>query len=296
MAEGSPTVRRRELGALLRELRKNKDLIVDQVAAHLECSASKISRIETGQRGAIPRDVRDLCELYGVTEQAERDRLVSLAREGKQQGWWQSYDLPFSLPMYVGLEAEAVCVKDYDSAVVPGLLQSPDYIRALHREPLPEPAERESTTELIEQRVEARLRRQELLTRADPPALQFWTILDEAVLHRVIGGPAVMREQLEMVVEKMKLPNVTLQVIPFNVGAHPALDSTFNILEFSGEMPDIVYSEGLVGSIFMEGSADIDRYQRVFDTLTAKAATPEQSADLIRKINQQYRNALRAAS
>jgi transcriptional regulator with XRE-family HTH domain len=296
VAEGSPTVRRRELGALLRELRKNKDLTVDQAAAYLECSASKISRIETGRRGATARDVRDLCDLYSVTEQAERDRLVSLAREGKQQGWWQSYDLPFALPMYVGLEAEARCIKDYDSGVIPGLLQSPDYIRAVHREPLPEPAERESTTELVEQRVEARLRRQELLTRVDPPPLQLWIILDEAVLHRAIGGPAVMREQLEIVLDKMKLPNITLQVIPFSAGAHPAIDSTFNILEFSGEMPDIVYSEGLAGFIFMEGSADIERYRGVFDTLTVKAASPEQSADLIREISRQYQDALRAAS
>ena len=139
MAEGSPTVRRRELGALLRKLRKDKDLTVDQVTTYLECSASKISRIETGQRGATPRDVRDLCDLYGVTNQAERERLVGLAREGKQQGWWQSYDLPFATPMYVGLEAEAVRIKDYDSAVIPGLLQSADYLRALHDDPLPEP-------------------------------------------------------------------------------------------------------------------------------------------------------------
>jgi transcriptional regulator with XRE-family HTH domain len=296
VAEGSPTVRRRELGALLRKLREEKNLSVKQVTEHLLCSPSKISRIETGQRGATLRDVRDLCNFYGVTDEAQRARLMTLAREGKQQGWWQSYDLPFALPTYVGLEAEAVCIKDYDSAVIPGLLQSREYSRAVHREPLPEPAERESTEDRVEQRVEARLRRQELLTRVDPPPLRFWAILDEAVLHRVIGGPAVMREQLEMVVEKMKLPNVTLQVIPFSAGAHPALDSTFNILEFSGEMPDIVYSEGLAGFIFMEGAADIRRYQRVFDTLTAKAATPEQSADLIRKISRQYQDALRAVS
>jgi transcriptional regulator with XRE-family HTH domain len=296
VAEGSPTVRRRELGTRLRELRKGKDLTVDQVAAHLECSASKISRIETGQRGAMPRDVRDLCDLYGVTEQAERDRLASLAREGKQQGWWQSYNLPFGLPTYVGLEAEAIRIKDYDSAVIPGLLQSPDYIRALHREPLPVAAELESTTELVEQRVEARLRRQELITRTDPEPLQLWAILDEAVLHRGIGGPGVMRAQLEMVVEKMKLPNVMLQIVPFTAGAHPALDSTFNILEFSGDMPDIVYSEGLAGFIFMEGSVDIERYRRVFHTLMTKAVTPEQSADLIQKISRQYQDALRAAS
>ena len=264
MAEGSPTVRRRELGALLRKLRKDKDLTVDQVTTYLECSASKISRIETGQRGATPRDVRDLCDLYGVTDQAERERLVGLAREGKQQGWWQSYDLPFATPMYVGLEAEAVRIKDYDSAVIPGLLQSADYLRALHDDPLPEPTDRELTPELVERRVEARLIRQQLLTRRQPPPLEFWAIMDEAALHRLIGGPAVMSAQLKRVVEAMQLPNVTVQVIPYSIGPHPALDSTFNILEFSGAAPHLVYSEGLAGFIFMEREEDVERYNDVF--------------------------------
>jgi len=294
VAEGSPTVRRRELGALLRRLRKEKDLAVDQVTAYLECSASKISRIETGQRGATPRDVRDLCDLYGVTDEAERERLVGLAREGKQQGWWQSYDLPFATPMYVGLEAEAVRIKDYDSGVIPGLLQTPGYVRALHDEPLPEPA-REATPDLVDQRVEARLRRQELLTREKPPPLQFWTILDEAVLHRAVGGPSVMQRQLELVVERMQLPNVTVQVIPYSVGAHPALDSTFNILEFSGPVSNLVYSEGLAGFIFIERPEDVDRYQKVFERLSEMSLSPRQSADLMMKASRQYKDALKAA-
>jgi len=296
VAEGSPTVRRRELGALLRKMREDRGMSVRQVTEHLLCSPSKVSRIETGQRGATLRDVRDLCDLYGVGEAAERERLMTLAKEGKQQGWWQSYDLPFATPMYVGLEAEALCIKDYDSSVIPGLLQAPDYIRALHREPLPEPPDRQPTLELVEQRVEARLRRQELLTRTDPHPLRFWTVLDEAALHRAIGGPAVMRAQLELLVEKMQLPNVTVQVIPFSAGAHPALDSTFNILEFAGETPDLVYSEGLAGFIFMEGDADVARYTRVFERLRAKAATPEESAALMLRLSRQYEDALRAAS
>jgi transcriptional regulator with XRE-family HTH domain len=125
VVEGSPTVRRRELGAVLRGLRAEKGLTVDQVAEVLMCSSSKVSRMETGQRGATLRDVRDLCDLYGVTDQTERDRLMSLAREAKQQGWWQPYDLPYST--YVGLEAEALTIKDFDSAVIPGLLQTVNY-------------------------------------------------------------------------------------------------------------------------------------------------------------------------
>lgn len=294
MAEGSPTVRRRELGALLRKLRKDKDLTVDQVTTYLECSASKISRIETGQRGATPRDVRDLCDLYGVTNQAERERLVGLAREGKQQGWWQSYDLPFATPMYVGLEAEAVRIKDYDSAVIPGLLQSADYLRALHDDPLPEPTDRELTPELVERRVEARLIRQQLLTRRQPPALEFWAIMDEAALHRLIGGPAVMGAQLKRVVEAMQLPNVTVQVIPYSIGPHPALNSTFNILEFSGAAPHLVYSEGLAGFIFMEREEDVERYNDVFRHLADIALTPDQSADLMIRLAEAYANALSA--
>jgi transcriptional regulator with XRE-family HTH domain len=293
VAEGSPTVRRRELGALLRRLRKEKDLTVDQVTAYLECSASKISRIETGQRGATPRDVRDLCDLYGVTDEAERERLVGLAREGKQQGWWQSYDLPFATPMYVGLEAEAVRIKDYDSAVIPGLLQSADYLRALHDDPLPEPTDRELTPELVERRVEARLIRQQLLTRRHPPPLEFWAIMDEAALHRLIGGPAVMGAQLKRVVEAMQLPNVTVQVIPYSIGPHPALNSTFNILEFSGAAPHLVYSEGLAGFIFMEREEDVERYNDVFRHLSDIALTPDQSADLMIRLAEAYANALR---
>ena len=294
MAEGSPTVRRRELGALLRKLRKGKDLTVDQVTTYLECSASKISRIETGQRGATPRDVRDLCDLYGVTNQAERERLVGLAREGKQQGWWQSYDLPFATPMYVGLEAEAVRIKDYDSAVIPGLLQSADYLRALHDDPLPEPTDRELTPELVQRRVEARLIRQQLLTRRQPPPLEFWAIMDEAALHRLIGGPAVMGAQLKRVVEAMQLPNVTVQVIPYSIGPHPALNSTFNILEFSGAAPHLVYSEGLAGFIFMEREEDVERYNDVFRHLADIALTPDQSADLMIRLAEAYANALSA--
>ena len=294
MAEGSPTVRRRELGALLRKLRKGKDLTVDQVTTYLECSASKISRIETGQRGATPRDVRDLCDLYGVTNQAERERLVGLAREGKQQGWWQSYDLPFATPMYVGLEAEAVRIKDYDSAVIPGLLQSADYLRALHDDPLPEPTDRELTPELVQRRVEARLIRQQLLTRRQPPPLEFWAIMDEAALHRLIGGPAVMGAQLKRVVEAMQLPNVTVQVIPYSIGPHPALNSTFNILEFSGAAPHLVYSEGLAGFIFMEREEDVERYNDVFRHLADIALTPDRSADLMIRLAEAYANALSA--
>ncbi len=237
--------------------------------------------METGHRGATLRDVRDLCDLYGVTDEAERDRLMSLAKEGKQQGWWQSYDLPYST--YVGLEAEAVRVKDYDSALVPGLMQTPDYVRALHQDIAPQMGTPELTPDVIDQRVEERLRRQELLRRTDASPLQFWAVLDETVLHRIIGSPGIMRGQLQQLVSMSRMPNVTLQILPYAVGAHPALNSTFNILQFSAPLPDVVYVEGLVGWIFLERSEDITRYKRVFEGLGEIALTPGESVDLIEK-------------
>lgn len=280
MAEGSPTVRRRELGALLRGLREERRFSVKQVTEHLMCSASKISRLETGERGATLRDVRDLCDLYDVTA-SERDRLMALARESKQQGWWQPYDLPYS--NYVGLEAEATAISGFHSSVLPGLLQTSEYAVEVHRAAVPEVSTPELTPAVIEQRVEARLRRQKLLTKENP--LKFSIILDEAVLHRLVGGSAVMKNQLEHVADIAALPNVRIQVIPYGVGAHPALESTFYILDFTGVLPSVVYVEGLVGWIFLERSEDLDRYRRVFQRLSDIALNPEESIALVGAIS-----------
>ena len=279
VAEGSPTVRRRELGALLRKLREDQGMSVKQVTEHLLCSPSKVSRIETGQRGATLRDVRDLCELYGVTKEADRDRLMDLAREGKQQGWWQPYDLPYST--YVGLEAEALSIKDYDSAVIPGLLQTPDYARARHEGAFPR-----LRPEKIEQRIEATLKRQLLLTRDQPPHL--WSILDEAVLHRVMGSPEIMREQLKSISRAMEMPNVVVQIVPYAVGAHPALDSVFTILELPGLVPTVVYIEGLLGEVYLEREHDVERYSSVFERLQTIALSAKDSENHIAKMARNY--------
>jgi transcriptional regulator with XRE-family HTH domain len=289
VADSSPTVRRRELGTLLRKLREERAMTVKQVTEHLLCSPSKVSRIETGQRGATLRDVRDLCDFYGVTDQAFRDQLMDLAKLGKQQGWWQPFDLPYST--YVGFEAEARVIRDFDSAVVPGLLQTPEYVRALHEDPLPF-----GSRDVIGQRIQARLRRQELLIRQNPPPLQLRAILDEAVLHRVIGGPAVMAAQLKRVVQETERPNVTVQVLPYGIGAHPALDSNFNILEFSGPAADIVYSEGMVGFIYLDRPEDITRYHQVFEHLSQLALKPGPSAELMLEVSQRYESSVRTAS
>jgi transcriptional regulator with XRE-family HTH domain len=282
VAQGSPTVRRRELGALLRTLRTEKGLTVEQVAERLLCSPSKVSRMETGHRGATLRDVRDLCDLYGVTDQAERDRLMTLAKEGKQYGWWQSYELPIST--YIGLEAEAVSIKDYDSAIIPGLMQTADYARAMHDVVIPNLA-----PGTIEKHVEARLTRQRRLSQK--PKLNYYVILDEAALHRSVGGPSVMAVQLNHLIELTNLSNVTLQVIPYSAGAHPALDSTFNILEFTSAVPAVVYVEGLVGWIYIDRPQDIQRYQQVFERLSDIALSPQESIELVARIRDKH-NAL----
>jgi transcriptional regulator with XRE-family HTH domain len=270
----SPTVRRRELGALLRALRNENGLTVDQVAERLLCSPSKVSRMETGHGVATPRDVRDLCDLYEVTDEAERERFMALAKESRQQGWWQDYDLPYST--YVGLEAEADSIKVYDSAVVPGLLQTAEYAQALHEASVPR---RDANT--ISQWVKTRAARQRILIRDDPPSLH--VILDEAVLHRVIGDSEIMRAQLTRVVAATDMPNVAVQVIPFEAGAHPALDSVFTILDFLSSAPTVIYVEGLVGHIYLEQPRDMERYNMAFEQLSAMALGAEASKAFLAK-------------
>ena len=174
----SPTVRRRELGALLRQASMEKGLTVEQAAERLMFSMSKLSRMETGHGVATPRDIRDLCDLYGVADEAERDRMMTLAVEGKQQAWWQSYDLGYAT--YVGLEAEAVAISAFQSSVVHGLLQTADYARAGHEAAMPR-----LSPDQIEMQIEAKLTRQRILTRDNPP--RFAAVLDEAALHRLAG-------------------------------------------------------------------------------------------------------------
>jgi transcriptional regulator with XRE-family HTH domain len=271
----SPTVRRRELGALLRALRNEKGFTVEQVAARLLCSPSKVSRMETGHGIATPRDIRDLCDFYDVTDLAERDRMMQLSHDGKQQGWWQSYDLPYST--YVGLEAEAVSISDFQSSVVPGLLQTADYARAGHEGAMPR-----LSLEEIDRRIEAKLTRQNLLTQPDPPL--FNAVLDEAVLHRQVGGPRSMQAQLEHLIEITDLPNVTVQVIPFTFGAHPGVESNFNILDMRAPTPGVVFVEGLVGFLYLERADDLERYHTIFDRLQSIALSPKDTINLIVKI------------
>jgi len=278
-SQASPTLRRRELGTLLRALRLKRELTVEQVAAELLCSPSKVSRMETGQRGASARDVRDLCALYGVTDQAERARLMNLAAEGKQQGWWQPYDLDY-FATYVGLEEAATAMRQFQSTIVPGLLQTPDYARRV-AEVLDD-----VTPRRIDELVEVKMRRQGLLAKQPPVPLS--VILDEAVLHRTVGGVAAMRAQLDHIIKVTKNYDVAVRVIPFSVGAHPAMESTFSILDFQDPVPSIVYVEGLVGFLYLERPQEITRYEQVFDRLQEIALSPRESIELIAKVGTEY--------
>lgn len=279
----SPTVRRRELGALLRALRNERGFTVEQVAERLLCSPSKVSRMETGQRGATARDVRDLCDLYEVGDSDERARMARLAAEGKQQGWWQSYELDY-FATYVGLEEDAIAAKNFQSTTVPGILQTAEYARAMYESNVPELA-----PERIDQLIQVRLTRQRSLTR-DPP-LQLWAVLDEPVLHRLVGGYQAMRDQLQGMVESAQLPNVTIQIIPFSAGAHPAMESSFDILEFGAVAPGLVYVEGLAGNMYLERAQDLQRYELVFEHLCNIALSPQESIELMAETAARYHHA-----
>jgi transcriptional regulator with XRE-family HTH domain len=274
--EHSPTVRRRRLAAELRTLREAARFTCEDVAEHLECSASKISRVETGRVSVSPRDVRDMLELYGVDAQ-RRDSLVQLARESRQKGWWHAYSdtVQSSFATYVGLEDAAAEIRAYEVNLIPGLLQTEDYARAVISA-----GNLTGTQDDVERRVALRMARQPALFGSDPP--QLWAVLDEGVLHRTVGGRGMMRLQLDHMLDLASVPNVAVQVIPFGAGAHPGMGKPFVILAFpEREDPDVVYLEDLTSTLYLEDVDEIDRYNMLFNHLRATALSFEDSAGLI---------------
>jgi transcriptional regulator with XRE-family HTH domain len=270
----SPTVRRRRLAARLRELRENANLTIDEVGDRLECSASKISRIETGHVGVTPRDVRDMLEVYGV-EENEREALVQLAREARKKGWWHAYNEVFT-GAFVGLESDASFLHTHQALLVPGLLQTEAYTRAVIRAIRPDIGEAD-----VELRVRARLNRQKLITEETNPP-EYWVVLDEAAVSRQVGGPEVMRDQLKKLVEVASLPHVTLQVVPFSAGGHAGMDTPFLILGFPEQAdPDVVYVEYSTSGVYLEQPDDVHRYTLMFDHLRAAALKPDDTLDLV---------------
>jgi transcriptional regulator with XRE-family HTH domain len=275
MASASPTVRRRELGARLRALRVAARLTTEDVAARMEVSLAKISRIETGGRGVSVADLRFLCDLYAASPE-ERDRLLVLTRESKRRSWWQQYGLPESLATYIGLEDAAVSIQQYETSIVPPLLQTEDYARALVSG-----VGFDAPAEQVDQLVGARLTRQRILSSEPSPSL--WAVIDEAALHRLVGGPGIMRAQLEALADRSRAKNVTLQVIPYQAGAHPGVNSSFIILHLE-EVADVVYDEGLIGNFYLQSPGDVVRYRRTFDELRAVALGPQDSRKLIQAV------------
>jgi len=269
----SPTVRRRRLGIELRRLREAAGITIEAVADRLECSSSKISRIETGHSGATPRDVRDMLAVYGVDGPVAED-LVQVAREARQKGWWHLYGTVLT-GAYVGLEAAASTISQYEAQVVPGLLQVPEYARTMICKARPDISEAE-----VDRRVRVRMARQSLVSQDDPPHLA--VVLDEAVFHRLVGGLAVMRRQLDHLVMAAGRTNVTLQVLPFAVGAHAGMDGSFAILGYEEAAdPDVVFAENAAGGLFLEKDEELRRYHVIFDQLRASALPPDQSAEFI---------------
>jgi transcriptional regulator with XRE-family HTH domain len=277
----SPTVRRRRLRYELRRLRDEHGLTIEQVqeASGGDIKAPSISRWENGERTVRPTDLRLLLDIYQVDGQ-RREALLTLARQAKERGWWQSYGsaIPQWFQVYVGLEAEASSVRVYESELVHGLLQTAGYYRAFLQAAPAAAVDAEA-----DRKIEVRLARQERLTGEDPP--DYWAVLNEAVIRRVVGGPVVMREQLGHIADMAQLPHVNVQVLPFGAGVHPAMDGSFEILGFpeTGD-PDVVYLENQAGSLYLEEQPEIDRYARMFSHLMAKALDPEESRRLIARI------------
>jgi transcriptional regulator with XRE-family HTH domain len=275
----SPTMLRRQLGAELRRLRDRAGRTVAEVATELGWSESKLSRIETAAIGIRDPDLRRLLDHYSV-DAKDHTRLVALTQQARQRAWWEVYGdaLPDPYETYIGFEAEAVSISTYEAQVVPGLLQTAEYASAVTQ------ADGVfDDREVIEQRVAVRMARQAVLAREQPPQLR--AILDEAVLRRPIGGPDIQRRQLLRLVEASEQPMITIQVLPFSVGAHRALAGSFIVLEFAADADHaLVYSEGMTGGVFRNKSVELDSYLTSFESLRAQALSPEDSAEFIASV------------
>jgi transcriptional regulator with XRE-family HTH domain len=276
---GGPTVRRMLVGAQLRRLRTDMGLSREEAAEAIRASEWKIHRLENGQVGFKERDIIDLLRLYGVTDPDEVAAFVTLAREANTPGWWQHYGdlLPQWFRTYVDLESAATLIRTYEGQFIPGLLQTDDYMRAIIHG-----AHLESSEE-VGRRVRLRMARQTLLTREHPPRL--WAVVDEAALRRPVGGREVMRGQLERLIDATKLPNVTLQILPFAGGAHPAMVGAFSILRFADrELPDVVYLEHLTNAVYLDKRDEVERYLDVMELVCVDSETPAKTVELLDKI------------
>ncbi|MEU0148654.1 helix-turn-helix transcriptional regulator [Streptomyces sp. NPDC006288] len=278
----NPTVRRRRLGQELRRLREIKGMTAEEVAERLLVSQSKISRLENGRRSISQRDVRDLCGVYEVEDHRIVDSLMQMAKDSRQQGWWHAFgDIPYSV--YIGLETDAESLRVYEPQVVPGLLQTRGYAEALITGALPEAPPSD-----IEKRVNVRARRQDRVNSLEHP-LRLWAVIDESALRRRVGGKQIMIEQLEHLIEQSQLPHVTVQVLPFDMGAHPGISGQYAILEFPDAADSsVVYIEGVTSDLYLEKANDVQRYSVMYEHLRAQALNVDQTRQFIGDIVKEY--------
>ncbi|MFF2331213.1 MULTISPECIES: helix-turn-helix domain-containing protein [unclassified Streptomyces] len=278
----NPTVRRRRLGQELRRLRELKGMTAEEVAERLLVSQSKISRLENGRRSISQRDVRDLCGVYEVEDHRVVESLMQMAKDSRQQGWWHAFgDIPYSV--YIGLETDAESLRVYEPQVVPGLLQTRSYAEALIHGALPEAPPSD-----IDKRVSVRARRQDRVTDPERP-LRLWAVIDESALRRLVGGKQVMIEQLEHLLELSHLPHVTVQVLPFDMGAHPGINGQYAVLEFPDAADSsVVYIEGVTSDLYLEKANDVQRYSVMYEHLRAQALNAEQTRTFIGRIVKEY--------
>ena len=277
---GGPTVLRIVLGSQLRRLRERRQITCEEAGEAIRASHSKISRMELGRVRCRRRDVADLLSLYGVTNEDEQNGMLALADRANEPGWWHSYSdiLPNWFEIYIGLEEAASRIRTYEVQFVPGLLQTEDYARAVTLLGHPSAPGHE-----VERRVGLRMRRQALLETDDPPHL--WAVVDEAVLRRPLGGKRVMRGQLQHLLEVTELPNVTLQVVPFNRGGHAAAGGPFSILRFADrDLPDVVYLEQLTSALYLDKREDVDHYHMVMERLCIDAEPAGEIQDTLTRI------------
>jgi transcriptional regulator with XRE-family HTH domain len=275
-----PTVLRMLLGSQLRRFREAAGITPEEAAYEIRGSRSKISRMETGRVGFKNRDVTDLLALYGVTDEQLRSRFLSLVAQSGVPDWWTRYSgiLPGWFETYLGLESAATAIRSFDIQFVNGLFQTGDYARAVTQL-----GHKTAPAGEVDHRVALRVARQDLLTRPEPPAI--WSVMDEAVLRRPVGGSAVMRAQLEHLTQIAAMPHVTLQVIPFARGGHAGASGSFTVLRFAErDLPDVVYIEQLTSAIYLDQRPDVEHYLEVVDELSGEALTPAATARFIEQV------------
>ncbi|MCX4478560.1 helix-turn-helix transcriptional regulator [Streptomyces cellulosae] len=270
------SVYRRQLATRLRELREASGLTLTEVSEQIEINQGSLSRIETGERGTTPVLVRALLDCYAVTDTELRDDILDLVRADKEQQkpWWRKYSTvltPTRYDGYLALEAGAVALANYQPLLVPGLLQTEDYARAVIAQMRPDLG-----ADQVDALVKVRMERQESRLSGERPA-ELRAVLDEGVLHRVIGSPGVMRQQFERLAQVGEQPNVTIQLLPFALGAHPGLYGPFVILTFPQPTAPLVWLENPNNSVYLESQSDVQNYTDTFDQLRASALSPAET-------------------